>query len=76
MKKQLRLSETLHDLQRLDAQLVKHICEMEEFEAASKQDRYEIYKLLDTYYSELVPSNPYSGFGISPSNSSCSSLNT
>lgn len=29
----------MHDLQRLDGQLVKHICEMEEFEAASKQDR-------------------------------------
>ena len=42
IRKQLRVSETLHDLQRLDAQLVKHISEMEEFEAASKQDRYEI----------------------------------
>jgi hypothetical protein len=39
VRRLLRLSETMHDLQRLDAQLLKHIGEMEEFEAASKQDR-------------------------------------
>lgn len=46
MRKLLRLSETMHDLQRLDGQLVKHICEMEEFEAASKQDRLVVLQLL------------------------------
>lgn len=40
VRRLLRLSETMHDLQRLDAQLLKHIGEMEEFEAASKQDRW------------------------------------
>jgi hypothetical protein len=36
------VADTFRDLQRLDTQLVRHVREMEDFEAASKQDRMKL----------------------------------